>query len=100
MKKVKINNREYHVNETGIVIVSLNFPHKHNRQFRYNTPRKEYIDKNNWKEKLSKEGIEMKLINSIPNIEHDFIEYDGGDKELKIKVSIEDLQKYNFLVKD
>jgi hypothetical protein len=25
----------------------------------------------------------MKLINSIPNIEYDFIEYDGGDKELE-----------------
>jgi len=39
----------------------------------------------------------MKLINSIPNIEYDFIEYSGGDKELKIKVNIEDLQKYNFI---
>jgi hypothetical protein len=97
MKKIKINNREYCINETGIVIVSLNFPYKYNRQFKYNTPREEYIDKNNWKEKLSQEEIEIKLINSIPNIEYDFIEYSGGDKELKIKVSIEDLQKYNFI---
>jgi hypothetical protein len=29
--------------------------------------------------------------------EYDFIEYSGGDKELKVKVNIEDLQKYNFI---
>ena len=91
---IKIDGRDYYVSPQGNVTLSLNFPYKYNKQYKYNTPREEYIDKNNWREKLNPNSLEMKIINNIPNAEYDFIEYEGGDAELKVKVNIEDLKKY------
>ena len=55
-KYIKIDNSEYYVDENGNVKLSLNFPYEFNRSHKYNTPREEYIDKNNWKEKVKKQS--------------------------------------------
>ena len=93
-KYVKIDNSEYYVDENGNVKLSLNFPYKFNRSHKYNAPREEYIDKNNWKEKVNPNFPIMKVINNVPTADYEFIEYPGGDKELLVKTNIEDLKKY------
>ena len=91
---IEIDGQDYHIDKQGNVILSLNFPYKYNRLKIYNTPNEKYIDKDNWKEKLDPNSLEMRIINNIPKAEYDFIEYESGDKELRIKVNIEDLKKY------
>ncbi len=91
---VKIDNGLYVISPNGKVELSLVFPYKYNRSHRYNTPREEYIDKSNWKEKLNPNYPIMKVINNVPNADYDFIEYESGDKELVVKTNIEDLKKY------
>jgi hypothetical protein len=93
-KYIKIDNSEYYVDENGNVKLSLNFPYKFNRSHIYNTPREEYIDKNNWKEKVDPNFPIMKVINNVPTARYEFIEYPSGDKELLVKTNIEDLKKY------
>ena len=93
-KYVKIDNSEYYVDENGNVKLSLNFPYKFNRSDKYNAPREEYIDKNNWKEKVNPNFPIMKVINNVPTADYEFIEYPSGDKELLVKTNIEDLKKY------
>jgi hypothetical protein len=93
-KYIKIDNSEYYVDENGNVKLSLNFPYKFNRSDKYNTPREEYIDKNNWKEKVNPNFPIMKVINNVPTADYEFIEYPSGDKELVVKTNIEDLKKY------
>jgi hypothetical protein len=93
-KYIKIDNSEYYVDENGNVKLSLNFPYKFNRPDKYNTPREEYIDKNNWKEKVNPNFPIMKVINNVPTADYEFIEYPSGDKELLVKTNIEDLKKY------
>jgi hypothetical protein len=93
-KYIKIDNSEYYVDENGNVKLSLNFPYEFNRSHKYNTPREEYIDKNNWKEKVNPSYPIMKVINNVPTADYEFIEYPSGDKELLVKTNIEDLKKY------
>jgi hypothetical protein len=94
---IELNLHKYYVDENGDIIYTLNFPYKFNRKTKYNTPNPDYINIDNWMEKLNSNLISMKLINTIPNIKYNFIEYESGDKELKIKVNIKDLQKYKFI---
>jgi hypothetical protein len=91
---VRIDGDEYYVDENGNVKLSLNFPYKFNRSHKYNTPREEYIDKSNWKEKVNPNSPIMKVINNVPTADYEFIEYPSGDKELLVKTNIEDLKKY------
>ena len=93
-KYIKIDNSEYYVDENGNVKLSLNFPYKFNRSHKYNNPNEEYIDKNNWKEKVNPNFPIMKVINNVPTADYEFIEYPSGDKELLVKTNIEDLKKY------
>ena len=92
--EIQIDGEEFYTDQQGNVSIALSIPYRSNRQFRYNTPRAEYIDKHNWSQKLDPNSVIMKIINNIPNAKYDFIEYSGGDKELKVKVNIEDLKKY------
>ena len=94
---VELDSHEYYVDKNGYITYSLNFPYKFNKKAKYNTPNPDYIDVNNWMEKLKPNSMAMRLINTIPNIKYDFIEYESGDKELKIVVNIKDLQKYKFI---
>ena len=93
-KYIKIDNSEYYVDEQGNIKISLQFPYKFNRSHKNNTPREEYIDKNNWKEKVNPSYPIMKVINNVPTADYEFIEYPSGDKELLVKTNIEDLKKY------
>jgi hypothetical protein len=86
-----LTSEEY---ENGIRIEVLTIPYKYNRKTKYNTPNPDYIDKNNFREKIPNNFLVMKLINSIPNIKYEFIEYDGGDKELIVKTNLETLSKF------
>jgi hypothetical protein len=87
---LQVDNSVYYVKDSeGNFILSLNFPYKHNRQFRYNTPREEYIHKNNWREKLDINSPIMKIIKRFPEAEHEFVEYESGDKELIVKINRE-----------
>ena len=94
IRDVKIDGNEYYVDKNGNVKLSLNFPYKFNRSHRYNTPREEYIDKNNWKEKVNPSYPIMKVINNVPIADYEFIEYPSGDKELVVRTNIEDHKKY------
>jgi hypothetical protein len=89
--KPYLTNEEY---LKGVRIERLSIPYKYNRKTKYNTPNPNYIDKDNFKEKLPNNLLVMKLINSIPNIEYKFIEYSGGDKELIIKTNLKILSKF------
>ena len=93
----KIDSRDYYVDIQGNVTLSLNIPYKYNRSYKYNTPRKEYINKDNWREKLNPDNLEMRIINNISGVEYDFIEYESGDKELKVKVNIKNLKKCKLI---
>ena len=87
---LQVDNSVYYVKDNeGNFILSLNFPYKHNRQFRYNTPREEYIHKNNWRGKLDINSPIMKIIKRFPEAEHEFVEYESGDKELIVKINPE-----------
>ena len=94
IRDVKIDGNEYYVDKNENVKLSLNFPYKFNRSHRYNTPREEYIDKSNWKEKVNPSYPIMKVINNVPPADYEFIEYPSGDKELVVRTNIEDLKKY------
>jgi hypothetical protein len=89
--KTYLTNEEY---LSGVRLEKLFIPYKYNRKTKYNTPNPNYIDKNNFKEKLPKDFLIIKLMNSIPNIEYQFIEYDSGDKELIVKTNYETISEF------
>jgi hypothetical protein len=85
---LQVDNSIYYVKDSERnFILSLNFPYKYNKPFKYNTPREEYIDKNNWREKLDPNFPIMKIIKLFPKAEHEFVEYESGDKELIVKIN-------------
>ena len=89
--KTYLTNEEY---LSGVRFEKLFIPYKCNRKTKYNTPNPHYINKDNFKEKLSNDFLVIKLINSILNVEYKFIEYSSGDKELIVKTNLETLSKF------